>query len=120
MWQGMDQRRFPRVRHTCVVSLRQATSRPAISATTENIGIGGVCVLLDRGLDIFAPVDVELMLEEGAAPLTCRGMIAWVVRRREMNQAPLFDTGIEFVGLTPEDEVRLQRAVAVADRSAPA
>ena len=119
-WTGMDQRRFPRVRHACVVALRQATSRPAISATTENVGIGGVCVLLDRGLDIFAPVDVELALEDGQPPLACRGMIAWVVRRREFNQAPLFDTGIEFVGLTPEDEARLQRAVTSADRSATA
>ncbi len=87
----MDQRRFPRVHHQCVVSLRQAHARPSIAASTENIGIGGVCVLIDQGLDIFAPVDVELNLEDGQPPIACRGMVAWVVRRRELNRPGVRD-----------------------------
>lgn len=113
-WGGMDQRRFPRVQQSCTVALRQVHGRPAIAATTENVGIGGVCVLLDQGLDIFAPVDVELALADGGPPLACRGMIAWVVRRRELNRPTVFDTGIEFVGLTPDDEGRLQQTVTKA------
>lgn len=113
-WGGMDQRRFPRVRQSCTVALRQAVGRPSIAATTENVGIGGVCVLLNRGLDIFAPVDVELALDDGRPPLACRGMVAWVVRRRELNRPVLFDTGIEFVGLPDEDQVRLQQTVTRA------
>ena len=108
----MDQRRFPRLQLGCVVSLRQASSRPAISAVTENIGIGGICVLLNQGLDIFAPVDLELALNDGLSPVFCRGMIAWVVRRRELNRPAVFDTGIEFVGLSPEDNARLERVLA--------
>jgi len=115
-WTGMDQRRFPRVRQQCVVSLRQATARHSIATSTENVGVGGVCVLLDEGLDIFAPVDVELILGDDQPPVACRGMVAWVVRRRELNRPPLFDTGIEFVGLTPEAEARLQRTVTLAGR----
>ena len=114
----MDQRRFPRVRQQCVVSLRQRQGRPSIATFTENIGVGGVCVLLEQGLDIFAPVDVELKLNDEKPPMTCRGAVAWVVRRRELNRAPLYDTGIEFVGLTPEDEARLQRTVNQAGRGA--
>lgn len=116
-WRGLDQRRFPRARHQCVVSLRQASARPSVAVSTENVGVGGICVLMHQGLDIFAPVDVELVLGDGAPPLTCRGMIAWVVRRREMDRPPLFDTGIEFVGITPDDEARLQRIVSQASRS---
>ena len=111
-WAGMDQRRFPRIRHACVVSLRQATGRPSIATTTENIGMGGVCVLLEQGLDIFAPVDVEVTLNDGRPALACRGMVAWVVRRREWQQPVVFDTGIEFVGLDPEDRTRLETLLA--------
>ena len=111
-WGGMDQRRFPRLRHACVVSLRQATGRPSIATTTENIGLGGVCVLLEQGLDIFAPVDVEVTLNDGRPPLACRGTIAWVVRRREWQQPVIFDTGIEFVGLAPEARTRVEALLA--------
>ena len=111
-WGGMDQRRFPRIRHACVVSLRQPAARPSLAVTTENIGVGGLCVLLAQGLDIFAPVNVELALNDGHPPLACRGMVAWVVRRRELNRPPLFDTGIEFVGLVPEDRARLDALLA--------
>lgn len=111
-WSGLDQRKFPRIRHACVVSLRQASARPSIATTTENIGVGGVCVLLGQGLDIFAPVDLELALNDGRPPLACRGMIAWVVRRREMNRPPIFDTGIEFVNLDPDDRGRLDQLLA--------
>ncbi|MBI4227869.1 MAG: PilZ domain-containing protein [Candidatus Omnitrophica bacterium] len=111
-WSGLDQRKFPRIRHACVVSLRQATARPSLATTTENIGVGGICVLLGQGLDIFAPVDVELALNDGHPPIACRGMVAWVVRRRELNRPPIFDTGIEFVNLAPDDHARVERLLA--------
>ena len=115
-WTGMDQRRFPRIRYQCVVSLRQVTSRPSMAVATENVGVGGVCVMLDQGLDIFAPVDLELAIEDGLPPVTCRGMIAWVVRRRELNRPAVFDTGIEFVGLAPEDRSRIEQKLAQVSR----
>ena len=115
-WSGMDQRRFPRIRHQCTVSLRQTAGRPSVSVMTENVGSGGLCVLLDRGLDIFSPVDVELSLDDGQSPVACRGMIAWVVRRRELNRPTMFDTGIEFVDLSSDDQARLTKELAVAAR----
>lgn len=113
-WAGMDQRRFPRIRHQCVVSLRQNPTRAMIATSTENVGMGGICVLMDQGLDIFAPVDVELSLGDGHPPIVCKGMVAWVVRRRELNRPVMFDTGIEFVGLPPEAESRIQKAIQPA------
>lgn len=115
-WSGMDQRRFPRIRHECTVSLRQMAGRPSVSVMTENLGVGGLCILLDRGLDIFSPVDVELSLDDGQPPVACHGMIAWVVRRRELNRAPMFDTGIEFVGLSADDQARLTTELSKAPR----
>ena len=114
MWQGIDQRRFPRAKYKCVVSLRQPDGASNVSATTENIGLGGVCVLLDKGLDIFSPVALYLTLEDGKPPLAVQGTIVWVVRRREFRKGPYFDTGVEFADLSPEDKARLE---AVLDKA---
>ena len=114
MWQGIDQRRFPRVKYKCIVSLRQPGGASTVSATTENIGLGGVCVLLDKGLDIFSPVELSLTLDDGKAPLAVKGTIVWVVRRREFRKGASFDTGVEFADLSPDDKARLE---AVLDKA---
>ena len=113
MWQGMDQRRFPRRKCQCIVNLRQPERTSPISTTTENVGLGGVCVLLERALDIFSPVDVDLVLEDRRPPLRVLGTIVWVVRRRGLKKGPSFDTGIEFAELSTEQKARLE---AVIDR----
>ena len=115
MWQGIDQRRFPRAKYKCIVSLRQPDGASAVSANTEHIGMGGICVLLDKGLDIFSPVELDLTLDAGKGPLHVKGTIVWVVRRREFRKGPSFDTGVEFADLSPEDKARIE---AVLDKAA--
>lgn len=108
MWQGMDQRRFPRAKYKCVVKLRQASGSAPFQAETENIGLGGVCVLLEQGFDIFSPVDLEITLEDGKSPVRSGGTIVWVVRRMGPKKKVSFDTGIEFSEIAPEDKARIE------------
>ena len=108
MWQGIDQRRFPRAKYKCTVTIRQADEPTVIAAITENVGLGGICILLEKGLDIFSPVELDLNLEDGKGPLKVRGTIVWVVRRRELRKGPSFDTGVEFAELLAEDKARLE------------
>ena len=116
MWQGIDQRRFPRAKFKCVVMLRQAGGSSMISANTENIGLGGVCVLLDKGLDIFSTVGLDLTLDDGKGPLHVKGTVVWVVQRKEFRKGPNFDTGVEFADLSAEDKARIE---AVIDKANP-
>ncbi len=116
MWQGMNQRKFPRTRCQCTVKMRQQGATHTIASSTENIGLGGVCVLLERGLDVFSPVELELALPDGKPLSRASGTIVWVVRRRELKKGPSFDTGIEFAELQPEDKARLE---AIIDKIAP-
>lgn len=116
MWQGIDQRRFPRAKYKCVVALRQAGGSSLVSAATENIGMGGVCVLLEKGLDIFSPVELDLTLDDGKAALHVKGTVVWVVRRKEFRKGPSFDTGVEFAELSAEDKARIE---AVIDKANP-
>ena len=117
MWEGMNQRRFPRVQSRCIVRVRQHGATSAISAVTENIGVGGVCVLLDQGIDIFSPVELELAVEDGKPPIRSQGTVVWVVRQRELKKKQAFDTGIEFTNLAPEDKVRLEAVLGTTPRA---
>ena len=114
MWQGIDQRRFPRAQYKCMVNLCPPGGTSAISAMTENIGLGGVCLLLEKGLDIFAPVEIEMTLDDGKGPLQVKGTIVWVVQRRVFRKNSSFDTGVEFAELSPEDKARIE---AVLDKA---
>ena len=112
MWEGMDQRRFPRVKCQCVVRLKQQGKAPsAISAVTENVGLGGVCVLLEHGLDIFSPVELELSLDDNKPSIRVQGTIVWVVRRRHVKKGTSFDTGVEFADLPAETKARIEAAL---------
>ncbi len=88
-----------------------------VSVNTENIGLGGVCVLLDKGLDIFSTIELDLTLDDGKAPLHLKGTVVWVVQRKEFRKSPLFDTGVEFADLSAEDTARIE---AVIDKANPA
>jgi hypothetical protein len=98
------------------VGLKQAGDTASVAATTENIGMGGVCVLLEKGLDIFSPVELDLTLDDGKGPLHVKGTVVWVVRRRELRKGPSFDTGVEFAELSAEDKARIE---AVIDKANP-
>ena len=116
MWQGMDQRQFPRTKCQCVVKLTQEGARSSsLSTLTENIGLGGICVLLQQGLDIFSPVELKLDLKDNGPPLRLKGTIVWVVRRRNLRKGVVYDTGVEFSEMTPQDKARLE---AIIDKAA--
>ena len=111
MWQGINQRRFPRAKCQCKVKLKQQGHTFTISTVTENVGLGGVCIYLEKGLDIFSPVDLELILGDGKPPVRVQGTIVWVVRRRELKKVSCFDTGVEFTELSPQDKARLDSVI---------
>lgn len=85
---------------------------PKVTSThTENIGIGGICVIVDEDLHIFRTVELELFLENGESPISCNGSIMWVVKKTGPKGKTAFDTGIEFVNLKEEDRTRLTSIV---------
>lgn len=113
-WEGLNRRKFPRVNYPCLVVLNhQKASSDVILTHTENIGIGGVCVILKQNIDMFAPVEIELDLLDLGDHIRCKGKIVWNVQRQaDINKKPLFyDLGIEFDGLSDADRKRLQEVV---------
>ncbi|OGW75782.1 MAG: hypothetical protein A2Z72_05200 [Omnitrophica bacterium RBG_13_46_9] len=105
MWAGIDRRKFPRVNYKCLIYIKTKDSAKTISTDTENIGVGGICVILDEDLGLFRGVNVELSVGEGEnSSIKCSGTVVWVVKKRPVRErtAMRYDTGIEFVDIAPE------------------
>ncbi len=115
MWQGINQRKFPRANYQCVVKLKSKNSPSKVSSKTENLGMGGLCVLLEHRLEIFSMVEVELSLEEKKSPTIFQGTVVWVVQRRQLKKGSQFDTGIEFNEVSPEQKARLEAVLDQLD-----
>jgi c-di-GMP-binding flagellar brake protein YcgR len=112
MWDGINRRKFPRANYKCTISIKKRLTAKTIATQTENIGAGGICVLIKEDLGLFQGVDVELFLDENKHPIKCGGTIVWVVRKASAKKSgTLFDTGIEFIDIRPEDRERVTEIV---------
>ena len=106
-WAGLDQRVFPRFKVRCDITIDYPIGG-TIRAQTQNLGAGGVCVILQRELEKLSTVHLELSLQEILPPIQCDGRVVWMVRSKEfVSRKTSFDTGIEFVNLKLEDQERI-------------
>ena len=110
MWNGINRRKFPRAEYPCKLTVKRKDHPDSLSAKTENIGIGGICVILPRDLGIFAPVETQLDLLDHQPVIECDGAIMWIVKKGQDDHTT-FDTGIEFTNLKREDETRIDSIV---------
>ncbi len=113
MWNGINRRKFPRANYKCLIAIKKRLTSKTISTQTENIGAGGICVIIKEDLGLFQGVDVELFLNDNRPPIKCGGTVVWVVKKSEPRHkgAYLYDTGIEFIDIRPEDRERVSEVV---------
>ncbi len=113
-WAGLNRRKFPRVKYPCLVVVRDGDSKEDVILThTENVGVGGVCVILKKSLKMFTNVELELDLLDLGNHVKCSGKVVWNVQRKEdVKNKPLFyDIGIEFSNLTKKELGRMESVV---------
>lgn len=112
-WQGVDKRIFPRANYPCTVRLKTQASPKTFDTKTENIGCGGICVMLPEHIGMFSPVKMEIDIESEGKKVSCDGTVVWVVRRAELgkDKPDSFDTGIEFNNLKEEDKLIIDKVV---------
>jgi len=109
MWNGINRRKFPRANYKCLIAIKKRLTSKTISTQTENIGAGGICIVIKEDLGLFQGVDVELYLDENKPPVKCGGTVVWVVKKSEPKRKGnyLYDTGVEFIDIRPEDRDRI-------------
>ena len=114
-WDGINRRKFPRVNYPCLVVIRNegTLGKDVVLTHTENVGIGGVCVILKQSAKMFSPVELELDLLDMGNHIKCNGKVVWNIQRSSgIAKKPLFyDVGIEFDDITVEDQERLMKIV---------
>ena len=117
MWNGINRRKFPRASYPCKITIKRKDQPDTLTAKTENIGIGGVCIMLPKDLGIFSPVEIQLDLLDGQPVVKSEGMIVWVVCKKQGKNTE-FDTGVEFTNLNRKDESRIGSIVESILKSA--
>ena len=114
-WDGSNRRQFPRIMYPCLVKLTagDGAQHDAFLTHTENIGVGGISVIVKKEIPLSASVQVEVDLLDNIEHLSAKGRVIWVVRRRSGETVkPLFyDVGIEFEGLSDKDKIRLDTTI---------
>ena len=112
-WSGSNRRKFPRVHFPCLIKIQNSQGNSVILTHTENIGVGGICVVLKEHFKPSHPVYLEIDLMDMNAHLQCSGKVAWCVQRRTV-QTPnslFYEIGIEFENLNPDDQKRINAVV---------
>ncbi len=119
-WEGLNRRKFPRANFPCLIKiLREGSPEEVILTHTENISIGGACVILKKTTELFSLVDIEIDLMDGGEPIVCRAKVVWSVRRKaiEEHKPSCYDLGLEFLDIKEEPRARVGQAVAHLVRS---
>ncbi len=88
-----------------VLSGENPTARiPPINALTKDISPGGVRIISGVKLEAGTRVRLEIVLSGRRRLIKMTGVVRWA---RSVYEEDLFEMGIEFVGLTPEDRLNL-------------
>jgi c-di-GMP-binding flagellar brake protein YcgR len=113
MWDGINRRKFPRANYKCLITIKKRLNSRTISTQTENIGAGGICVIIKDDLGLFQGVDLEIFIENGSMPpIKCGGTVVWVVKKATGKKGSyVYDTGVEFIDIRPEDRDRVTEVV---------
>lgn len=95
-----EKRKFKRANYPCKIYILTAPLH-VISCKTENIGAGGIRIVIDEKLPIASTVGIKLYLVQ--SPIECKGKVVWVLKRDDGDINATFDTGIEFYQISEED-----------------
>ncbi len=101
--------------------MKDAPQGQVIRTQTQNVGAGGLCVLLEQPLERFSTLTLRLELDPSLPFIECQGKVVWVVPSREaVTKKNCFDTGIEFLKLEPahQDLVRRYIESRIEEKSA--
>ncbi len=113
-WGGLNRRNFPRVKFPCLVTIQAGakTVPNAILTHTENVGIGGICVVVKENIKTFYPLSIEIDLLDASEHVKCKGKVVWNVSRGDKkSKKNMYDIGIEFEDMNADDQKRIAQVV---------
>lgn len=111
-----ERRRQRRIAYPVKVSIRIEGEGAIEVFHTENISIGGIRIISPKHLDRNTPVDVVLDL--GETMIKTSGRVAWFleIKPSDSQHSTLYDMGIEFVGIAPDDRQIIDQLLNKVER----
>jgi hypothetical protein len=107
-----EKRQFSRVTLVCKVAVMYGDRMLMLNAHTENLGIGGMRIILGEFLIANAELEIELFLPDKGKMFKCKGKVAWSKEMTPKGINPrFFDTGIEFTKIEESDRIMLQGTI---------
>lgn len=110
MWQGMERRRFPRADFPCKIIVRKRGTITKFTSRIVNIGVGGVCVILNQEIPRYTYLELMIFLDDKQSPIDSDARVVWTVKK-DIEEDIEVDTGIEFINLKQEDRSRIDKIV---------
>jgi c-di-GMP-binding flagellar brake protein YcgR len=108
LWDGFNKRKFPRLHLTCEVQIHPLGKQKSFVASTEDVGMGGVSVMLPEPMERFDRCKISLELKDGDPPVQCTGRSVWVIPSQDRKSSRKnFDTGLEFLDMDEFSRKRL-------------
>jgi hypothetical protein len=114
MWDGFDNRKFPRINLKCKVVLElEDDENPTIEGYTENVGVGGVALYSKIEVERFAHCQIHINIDaESEEIIQCDGKVMWAVPVTDAHgQHKHYDIGIEFSNLAEEKRKKIRDLV---------
>ncbi|PIW64868.1 MAG: hypothetical protein COW13_00340, partial [Candidatus Omnitrophica bacterium CG12_big_fil_rev_8_21_14_0_65_50_5] len=100
------------------IKVKRTEDGNIIQSTTENVGVGGVALILDKSLDRFSICELRFKPSPEDAEIVCAGKVMWIVPMKDAHgRKTRYDVGIEFTGLAEEDAERIRAAVEEFSKS---
>lgn len=120
MWENLDLRKFPRLAINCDIEISGTNNPLSVAVLTQNIGAGGVCVLMPKEVSKLTRVFIRLHLSDDPEPVESYARVCWVVPSRTplKKNETVFDTGFEFLNMTDKDRDRLKKFIISRTKSA--
>lgn len=112
-WNGAERRKFPRINFKCRMHIGKAGE--VVSLETENIGPGGVRVVLQKEFPVDTVIDIELFPQVGKT-IVCKGVVVWVMKRfkrvrTDAEGSEGFITGIRVTNIDEDDRQYLYQLI---------
>lgn len=108
-----ERRKFARLKASVDVKYTVIGNPGEIEVFSKDISAGGLCIVLTEELIMDTPLQLEIVIPDIKDHIHALARIVW--QRKNKEQSPegklLFETGIEFTGLSDFDRFNLNRYI---------
>lgn len=104
-------RKIERIDFSAEAKIRLLDEDAEISVNIKDITVSGARVIITRIIEIGAPLEIKMRIN--GRDIQCKGKVAWVLPLRPgLGNISVFDVGIEFTEVNPEDTIFLKHLLS--------